>query len=53
MESPVDYNLNFVASSKNIKEYNGICELAKPLMINAELVYESMIKAINNKEYIS
>lgn len=48
-----DYNLNFVASSKNIKEYNGIYELVKPLIINAELVYESMIKAINNKEYIS
>lgn len=48
-----DYNRNFVASSKQIKEYNKIYELVTPLIANAELAYSSMIDAIDNKEHLS
>ena len=48
-----DYNRNFVASSKQIKEYDKIYELVTPLVVNAELTYNSMIKAIDNKEHLS
>ena len=48
-----DYDLKFVASSKNIKEYDKIYNLSIPLATNAELAYNYMIKAIDNKEHIS
>ena len=47
------YHKNFVASSKQIKEYDKIYELATPLIVDAELAYNSMIKAIDNKEHLS
>lgn len=46
-----DYDLKFVASSKQIKEYDKIYELVTPLVVNAELTYNSIIKAIDNKEH--
>ena len=47
------FGKKFVASSKQIKEYDKIYELTTPLIANAELAYSSMIDAINNKEHIS
>ena len=48
-----DYELHFIPSSKNIREYDRIYELVTPLVVNAELTYNSMIKAIDNKEHLS
>lgn len=48
-----NHDRKFVASSKKIKEYDKIYELVTPLAINAELAYNSMIKAIDNKEHLS
>ncbi len=48
-----DYELHFIPSSKNIREYDRIYNLAIPLVENAEQAYNYMIKAIDNKEHIS